>query len=188
MGLKYAKKYFLYNREESDGIKVLHGMDERCGVKAIIQKEKNTSENDSLNILLFFILISNFCSCLFYLNPMFLSERINRGKSRTGYRADPFAGVKMMLHQNIPDRLVDIAEREDEKKRCMEIKVREIYEWQNHYIHKRNLKDRSKCRIACGTVGIVLRPVSHTDDRRHTVDDQHTGTDLIGFTGKPQGM
>ena len=68
----------------------------------------------------------------------------------------------------------------------MKIKVREIYERQNHQIHKRNLKNRSKCRIAGGTVSIILRPVSHTDDRCHTIDDQHTGTDPIGFTGKPQ--
>ena len=94
----------------------------------------------------------------------------------------------MVLHQSIPDRLVNIAEGKNEKERRMEIKVREIYERQNHQVHKRNFKDRSKCRIAGRTVGIVLRPVSHTDDCCHTIDDQHTGTDPIGFTGKPQCM
>lgn len=92
-------------------------------------KKRRTFQRTILEIFFsFFILFCRSSSFLFYFNPMFLPERINRGKSRTGYRADPFAGVKMALHQNIPDRFVDIAECEDEKERCMEVKVREIYE------------------------------------------------------------
>ena len=70
----------------------------------------------------------------------------------------------------------------------MEIEVGEVHEGKHHEVHKRDLEDGTESRVARGTVSVVLGPVSHTDDGGDTVNDQHAGTDPVGFPGKPQGV
>ena len=119
---------------------------------------------------------------------MLFSKLLNRGHARPGYGTDPFSGVEMPLHEDVPDGLIDVAESKHQKEGRVEIEVGEIHEGKHHEVHKRDLEDGTESRVARGTVSVILGPVSHTDDGSDTVNDQHAGTDPVGFPGKPQGV
>ena len=70
----------------------------------------------------------------------------------------------------------------------MKIKIRQIYKWQHHQIHKGNLQHRAKGRVSRRPISIILNPVPHTDQRRHTVDHKHRRTDPVRLAGKPHRM
>lgn len=94
----------------------------------------------------------------------------------------------MPLHEDVPDGLINVAESKHQKEGRVEIEVGEIHEGKHHEVHKRDLEDGTESRVARGTVSVILGPVSHTDDGSDTVNDQHAGTDPVGFPGKPQGV
>ena len=124
----------------------------------------------------------------FHLDSMAFSEFLNRGHARPGYGADPFSGVEMPLHEDVADGLINVAEGKHQKEGRMEIEVGEIHERKHHEVHKRNLQNGTESRISCGTVGVVLGPVSHTDNGGNAVDEEHAGADPVGLPGKSQGM
>ena len=95
---------------------------------------------------------------------MLFSKLLNRGHARPGYGTDPFSGVEMPLHEDVPDGLIDVAESKHQKEGRVEIEVGEIHEGKHHEVHKRDLEDGTESRVARGTVSVILGPVSHTDD------------------------
>ena len=115
----------------------------------------------------------------FNFNVVLRPEFINGGKTGIRYRTDPLSRVEMTLHDNVADRLINIAERKHKKKWCMKIKIRKIYKWKHHKIHECNLHNGTKSGISGRTVGVVLCPVSHTNDGGNAVNDKHASTNFI---------
>ena len=58
---------------------------------------------------------------------MLFSKLLNRGHARPGYGTDPFSGVEMPLHEDVPDGLIDVAESKHQKEGRVEIEVGEIH-------------------------------------------------------------
>ena len=112
-------------------------------------------------------------------NVVLRPEFINGGKTGIRYRTDPLSRVEMTLHDNVADRLINIAEGKHKKKWCMKIKIREIYKWKHHKLPECNLHNRTKSGISGRTVGVVLCPVSHTNDGGNAVNDKHASTNFI---------
>ncbi len=103
------------------------------------------------------------------------------------YGADPFAGVEVDLHQQEADRFIAIAQRKDQKEGRMKIIVGQVDDGLDHKEHEYDLQYRSVGRISCCPVGIILRPVAHTDHSHKTEDQEHAGSDTVGFSGQAHG-
>lgn len=85
---------------------------------------------------------------LFFIWIPAFSKLLNRGHARPGYGTDPFSGVEMPLHEDVPDGLIDVAESKHQKEGRVEIEVGEIHEGKHHEVHKRDLEDGTESRVA----------------------------------------
>ena len=106
-------------------------------------------------------------------------ELLDRCDPGVGDRADPFGGVHVALHDDVADRLVDVAQGEDEQERRVERVVGGVDARQYHEEHERDLQNRAECGVSGGAVRVVLRPVPHADQRGDAVNQQHPGADAV---------
>ena len=84
----------------------------------------------------------------------------------------------MNVHQHKADGLVNITTGKNDQEGSLPYQTRQADAGKHHQIHKGDLQNRSERRVACGTIGVVLYPVAHTNHGGYTVNDQHSRTDL----------
>lgn len=93
----------------------------------------------------------------------------------------------MTLHQNKTDRFIDITARKHNKNIRFKPQSRYTDAGDHKKVHENDLKDRTVSGVPGRAIGIILRPVAHTDDRGDTVNTDKAGADGEGFPRKAHG-
>ena len=71
---------------------------------------------------------------------MLLAKRWQRCPAQFRDRAHPLARIHMYLHQDKPDRLVDVAAGKDQQERCLPHEARQADAGQHQGVHERAVR------------------------------------------------
>ena len=85
----------------------------------------------------------------------------------------------MVLHQDVPDRFVDVTEQEHQEKGSVEQIIGDVNGGLDQKEHEQDFQHGAEGGVTGCPVGIIHAPVCHTDQCHTAVDDEHPGGNLI---------